>query len=123
MSSYAQPMKNAKVRVETGEYLYEFEPDKLEFSSSSNGVSFSGWTWGLTVTKIEGEIVDCKIPELYPENLETLRILSNRIAALAEVPGVFEVEIRVRLDDLSVWAVIGYGEAGDPCVLRFEKDA
>lgn len=63
-----------------------------------------------------------KIPELYPENLETLRKLVDMIPALASVDGVWEIELRVRVDDVSVWAVIGYGESGDPCVLRFESD-
>lgn len=61
-----------------------------------------------------------KIPELYPENLDTLKTIMNRIETLAKIDGVFEVEIRVRVDDLDTWAVIGYGESGDPCLLRFD---
>lgn len=60
--------------------------------------------------------------ELYSEDLETLRRLTDMLPALASVDGVFEIEIRVRVDDVFTWAVIGYGEAGDPCVLRFERD-
>lgn len=63
-----------------------------------------------------------RIPELYPENLETLRKLVDMMPALASVDGVWEVELRVRVDDVDVWAVIGYGESGDPCVLRFESE-
>lgn len=63
-----------------------------------------------------------KIPELYPENLETLRKLVDMVPAIASVDGVYEIELRVRVDDVDTWAVIGYGESGDPCVLRFESD-
>lgn len=62
-----------------------------------------------------------KIPELYPENLDTLKAVMNLLPALGQIDGIFEVEIRVRIDDVDVWAVIGYGESGDPCVVRFES--
>lgn len=60
------------------------------------------------------------IPELYPENLDTLKHIMARLDLFARIDGVFEVEVRVRIDDVDIWAVIGYGEAGDPCLLRFE---
>ena len=63
-----------------------------------------------------------KIPELYPENLDTLKTIMARIPTLARIDGVFELEVRVRVDDLDIWAIVGYGEAGDPCLLRFESE-
>jgi hypothetical protein len=61
------------------------------------------------------------IPELYPENLDTLKALLQAIPVLAGVDGVFNIEVRVKIDDVDIWAVLGYGESGDPCVLRFEN--
>lgn len=59
-------------------------------------------------------------PELYPEDLDALKHLIARIPTLANLDGVQELEIHVRLNDLDIWAVIGYsGETGDPCLLRF----
>lgn len=58
--------------------------------------------------------------ELYPENLRTLQNILGYVEDVGNQDGVFEVEIRVRLDDVDEWAVLGYGESGDPCVLRFE---
>lgn len=59
--------------------------------------------------------------ELYPENLNTMLELMEALPDLAEIDGVFEIEVRVRVDDMETWTVIGYGHAGDPCVLRFEE--
>ncbi len=59
--------------------------------------------------------------EWYPENLEALLAVMKYIPELALVEGVHEIEVRVRVDDMETWAVIGYGESGDPCVLRFEE--
>lgn len=62
-----------------------------------------------------------KIPELYPEDLDTLKEVMNYLDTMASLSGIYEIEIRVRLDDdRDIWAVLGYGESGDPCVLRFE---
>jgi len=61
-----------------------------------------------------------KIPELYPENLDTLKHIMARIPLLANLEGVHEIEIYVRMDNVDTWAVIGYGESGDPCLLRFQ---
>lgn len=68
-------------------------------------------------TKVEATM---KIPELYPENLDTLKHIMARMDLFSKIDGVFEVEVRVRIDDLDTWAVIGYGESGDPCLLRFD---
>lgn len=59
--------------------------------------------------------------EWYPENLESLIRVIEAVPDLADIDGVFEIEVRVRVDDQTTWAVIGYGESGDPCVLRFEE--
>lgn len=61
-----------------------------------------------------------KTPELYPENLETLKHIMARLDLFGNIEGVFGIEVRVRIDDLDTWVVIGYGESGDPCLLRFE---
>lgn len=73
--------------------------------------------WYYPPPKIEGTM---KIPELYPNNLETLKHIIARMDLFSKVEGVQEVEVRIRIDDLDTWAVIGYGESGDPCLLRFE---
>ena len=63
---------------------------------------------------------EVKIPELYPENLDTLKHIMARLDLFARLDGVVEVEVHVRVDDVDIWAVIGYsGETGDPCLLRF----
>lgn len=59
--------------------------------------------------------------ELYDTDLNTLSKLLQYVEDISQ-EGVFSVEIRVRMDDTSWWAVLGWGEAGDPCVLRFEED-
>lgn len=60
------------------------------------------------------------MPELYPENLDTLKTIIARIPTLSKIEGIYDIEIRVRMDDFDGWAVIGYGESGDPCLLRFD---
>lgn len=59
--------------------------------------------------------------ELYHDDLNTLLELLDRVEDLAMVDGVSEIEIRVRVNEESTWAVLGYGESGNPCVLRFEE--
>jgi hypothetical protein len=59
--------------------------------------------------------------ELYKEELITLSRLLGYVDDVANQEGIFEVEIRVRLDDVDSWVVLGYGEAGEPCVLRIEN--
>lgn len=61
-----------------------------------------------------------KIPELYPENLDTLKHIMDKLDLFTHIKGVFDIEIRVRIDNVDIWAVIGYGESGDPCLLRFD---
>lgn len=61
--------------------------------------------------------------ELYKEDLHLLSNLLGYVEDVANNDGLFEVEIRVRIFEGDHWAVLGYGEAGDPCVLRFEEDA
>lgn len=63
-----------------------------------------------------------KIPELYDDNLETLRQVLQSLEGLTTISGLFACEIRVKVDAVEAWAVIGWGEAGEPCVLRFEDD-
>lgn len=63
-----------------------------------------------------------RICELYEDNLETLRLVLHSLDDLTKIKGLFACEIRVKVDDVDSWAVIGFGEAGDPCILRFEDD-
>lgn len=65
---------------------------------------------------------EVNIPELYDSDLQTLQYVMSTLEDVSRVDGVFSVEIRVKTDDVSSWAVIGWGESGDPCILRFEKD-
>lgn len=59
--------------------------------------------------------------ELYSTDLETLNILLQYVEDISS-EAIFMVEIRVKLHDERHWVVLGWGEAGDPCVLRFESD-
>lgn len=59
--------------------------------------------------------------EIYEDNMITLTNVLHSLEDVSKIDGVFEVEIYVRIDDVKDWAVIGWGEAGDPCVLRFER--
>lgn len=62
-------------------------------------------------------------PELYSDELETLKQIIDYVDNItSNVPKLFSIEIRVKMDDVDSWAVVGWGEAGDPCVLRFECD-
>lgn len=88
--------------------------------SSNPGYLSVDWKIDPIQVKKAGKEFNMKTPELYPENLETLKHIMARVPLLANIEGVHELEIRVRVDDLDTWAVIGYGETGDPCLLRFE---
>ena len=123
MSSVSQPVEKASVQIRTNEYLYEFEPDKLEFESGvGGGIGFKGWSWGMTVTKREEEMSYCGTPELTLEDLQTIQKALIYLEELAGIRGMHAVEIRMKTEDPTYWTVLGYGESGDPCVLRFEKD-
>lgn len=58
--------------------------------------------------------------ELYDSDLRQLANLLGYVEDVANNESVEDLEIRIKLVDSGVWAVLGYGEAGDPCVLRFE---
>lgn len=60
--------------------------------------------------------------ELYKEDLYALENLLDHLGEISAVDGVFSAEIRVKFDDINTWVVIGWGESGNPCVLRFEAD-
>lgn len=60
-------------------------------------------------------------PELYATDLRALEKLMTALEDISAINNVYEVEIRARVDDVDTWAVIGWGEAGDPCILRWEK--
>lgn len=62
-------------------------------------------------------------PELYRYDLEVLQKVMGALEEItSDIDELFSVEIRVKTDDISTWIVIGWGESGDPCVLRFERD-
>lgn len=63
-----------------------------------------------------------RIPELYADNLNTLKRVLDALEQLTKIEGLFAAEIRVKVDDIESWAVIGWGEAGEPAILRFEDD-
>lgn len=59
--------------------------------------------------------------EFYEDNLHTLINVLDCLEDVSKIEGVFDVEVRVRVDDVETWAVVGYGDSGEPCVLRFEN--
>lgn len=61
------------------------------------------------------------VPEIYQPDLDTLSRVMDHLGNVAAVSGVFDIEFRVKLEDGSSWVVIGYGESGDPAILRFES--
>lgn len=107
--------------LDTEEVIYEFEKPSFNLSGDGYGFKFDGYANRMNYRRKEATVT-CDTPELYPENLRTLQALMDQVENLSTIDGVFELEIRVRIDDLTSWAVIGWGESGDPCVLRFEKD-
>jgi hypothetical protein len=65
-----------------------------------------------------------KFTELYGNDLEAfLNVFDHLDKVTGSLGlGVHEIEIRVRTYEDGNWAVIGWGESGDPCILRFESD-
>lgn len=60
--------------------------------------------------------------ELYDTDLHTLQQVLPYVETIThEVPDLFTIEIRMRTDDTDQWFVLGWGEAGDPAVLRIEQ--
>ena len=58
--------------------------------------------------------------ELYDTDLSMLQEALNFVEPLSSIFGVKDVEIHVKGGD-GYWAILGWGEAGDPCILRFVK--
>lgn len=88
--------------------------------SSNPGYVNVNWNVDPVQLKKVWNEINMKTPELYPEHLETLKHVMARIPLLANIDQIDEVEVRIRMNNVDIWAVIGYGEAGDPCLLRFE---
>src|SRR6266498_554234 len=65
-----------------------------------------------------------KTPNLYEDDLITLTHVLNSLEDIARIEGVFSCEIRVKLDyvDSDSWIVVGWGDATEPAILRFEDD-
>lgn len=78
---------------------------------------------GVTLPPFPEPLPPVKIPsfELYKDDLFTLAGLLGYVEDVANQSGVFDVEIRVKFDDTNYWAVLGYGESGDPAIIRFER--
>lgn len=123
MSNIYRPSDKAVVKIQTTEYQYEFEADKLEIHAGvGGGYGIEAWSWAMTVTNI-GEKMNCVNPELTLDDLYTIGKALAYLEDIAEIQGMHAVEIRMKTEDPTYWTVLGYGEAGDPCVIRFEKDA
>lgn len=60
--------------------------------------------------------------QLYLDDLYALQQLLDYVEKLSQITGVFSMEIRVKFDDTDTWAIVGWGESGDPAFLRFEQD-
>lgn len=142
-------MSNGKCILEEGEYTYSFDPYAVLISNDGHGIQFKMGADNIVISKSEASDfngpygcgsqiftpnifpdtgarqitppVNAAAPELYKENLITLNEVLSNLDSIAGLPGVFDVEIRVKVDDVASWAVIGYGESGDPCILRFER--
>lgn len=99
-------------------WTYEFENPAFHLGSRDGMYYFDGHGYSMTVKKEEEMTA---VPELYLEDLQTLQKVMERLEDFS-ISGVFAVEIKVKVDDTNTWAVIGWGEAGDPCLLRFEKE-
>jgi hypothetical protein len=75
------------------------------------------------------DTMDCSVkysiqppfPELYKDDLVAIVQVFDRLDDIGIIPGLEEVEISVRFFEDSSWIVIGYGETGEPCVLRIES--
>lgn len=103
-------------------YFYQQGPSHLR-SMSISGHAFPGGESKCIMTLTKGvEVVpNCKIPEIYAEDLTKIKDVMESLHYVAQT-GVFACEIRVRTDDVDTWVVIGYGMDGEPAILRFERD-
>lgn len=111
----------SRVLIDTDEWSYESDDAQVTTSTNSYGIEFTIQMYkGAYMSKPVEKNVSIKTPELYFENLTTLKVVMDKLDELVSIDGLFDIEIRVRVDDVDAWAVIGYGESGDPCVLRFE---
>lgn len=115
-------MRN-KLRFETDDWIIETEDAYLNLKANSDrGYEFDGSFYQATYTRKGEEVATCKTPEIYLDDLVAIQKLMEKLQDISSVNNVFEVEIHARVDDVDTWTVIGWGEAGDPCILRFEKN-
>lgn len=106
------------VKIETKDMIIESEDAQIDVTSTGYCYEFKIVAYQTKITQKEFSVPS---PELYIENLATLQVVMSKLDNLVEINGVFDLEIRVKVDDVNSWAVIGYGESGDPCILRFEN--
>lgn len=107
-----------KVRIETKGQIIESEDAQIDVSSTGYCYEFKIVAYKAKVTNKEYSV---PTPELYLDDLVTIRQVMAKLDDIALVEGVFQTEIRVKTYDGSTWVVIGYGESGDPAILRFEN--
>lgn len=60
--------------------------------------------------------------EIYRSDLNALAEIFDILEEISSLAGVYQTEIRVKFDEDNTWAVVGWGESGDPCLLRFDHD-
>lgn len=106
------------IKLETNEFILECEDATIESRVDGYCMEFKivAYRGKLTQKEVKKSV---KIPELYQENLDALSNALREFEGI-ETSGLFDLELRVKIDDVECWAVIGYGESGDPCILRFE---
>lgn len=117
---------NIEPGLEWGEpgYYYEKGPDRV------TAMKIDGWAFPgkpgdhilLAEKKETTNVATYKMPELYEDDLIKITEVMGLLDTLS-CTGVFACEIRVKIDDMDTWIVIGYGEDGAPAILRFEKDS
>lgn len=103
-------------------YFYQQGPASVK-SMKIDGYAFPGGESKCIMTLTKGvEVVpNCKISELYEDDLIKITEAMGILDVLSRT-GVFSCEIRVKTDDVDTWVVIGYGMDGEPAILRFERD-
>ena len=102
-------------------YFYQQEPSRITHMKIE-GFAYPGKTEDyIVMATMEMPMASCKIPELYEDDLIKITAAMGVLDSLSQT-GVFSCELRVKTDDVDTWVIIGYGEDGEPAILRFEKD-
>lgn len=93
------------------------------FGSNSYLFEIEAWN-GVEIKSKEKMEADEKVSdiELYEGDLCTLQEVLQYLDSFMDIGGIVDVEIRIKPVNSNIWAVVGYGESGDPAVIRFEED-